>query len=290
MRSYPIVGAPFGLVVEVDLGRELSAADRVELRSLLAQHDVLVVRGGLTESEQRRLCSALGRILPQGPRAEVNERPPLPQPEVIYLSTVRADAVPADAELAFHYEFAYLATPPTGLSLYAAELGGEPAGTRFVSGRIAYARLPDDLRQRLDKLQVLFVAQYDPEIRRSLGRHRDRAVDPRFPRAVHPLVVPHPVTGVPTLYVSASQVDRVLGLSDDDSEELLATLLEHLYRDDHVYEHSYEPGDLVVWDNLNVQHARPAGEAGAVRTMRRMIFGEKAPWEEWPFGGGGGAG
>jgi taurine dioxygenase len=284
IRTTPIVGAPFGALLELDLASDLSGDEVRTLRFLLATHDVLVVRGGVSEAEQRRLCGALGRVLPQGPRAEVNDRPPLPQPEVIHISNVVADAVAGDAELDFHYEFAYLATPPVGLSLYAEEFSGGPAGTRFVSGRLAYRRLPPALQRRLDRLQGLFVAQYDPDIRRSLGRHRDRLVDPTYPRAVHPLVIPHPATDEPILYVTASQVDRVLGLSDKDSDELLQTLFAAVYVDENVYEHRYEPGDLVLWDNLNVQHARPTGTPGARRTLRRMVFGEKTPWEEWPFG------
>jgi taurine dioxygenase len=139
------------------------------------------------------------------------------------------------------------------------------------------------MQRRLERLQGLFVAQYDPDVRRALGRHRDRSVDPRYPRAVHPLVVPNPVTDESILYVSSSQVDRVLGLPDDESDELLQQLFAAMYVDDNIYEHHYEAGDLVVWSNLNVQHARPTGSSGARRTLRRVVFGEKAPWEEWPF-------
>jgi taurine dioxygenase len=274
--------------VEIDLSEDVPVDQQHQLRVLLATNDVLVVRGGVSEDEQRRFCAAFGRILAQGPRAEINDRPPLPQPEVIYISNVRPEAVPGDVALGFHHEFAYLSTPPAGLSLYAEDVSGGPAGTMFVSGRLAYRCLPAGIQRRLDRLQGLFVAQYDPNIRQALGRHRDRAVDPTYPRAVHPLVVPHPVTGEPILYVNSSQVDRVLGLSDDDSEELLSALFAAMYVDANIYEHHYEPGDLVVWDNLNVQHARPTGEQGAVRTLRRMVFGEKAPWEEWPFGTGAG--
>ena len=284
INATALPGAPFGVEVEVDLSADLGSAQQQELRQLLARHDVLVLRGGFTEDEQRRLCAALGRILPQGPRAEVNDQPSLPQPEVIYISNAIEAAVPGDVELGLHHEFAYLATPPVGLSLYAEEVSGGPAGTKFVSGRLAYKCLAPEVQRRLDKLQGLFVAQYDPAIRSALGRHRDRAVDPRYPRAVHPLVVPHPVTGDLILYVNSSQVDRVLGLSEDESEGLLQSLFAAMYVDDNVYVHRYQAGDLVVWDNLNVQHARPAGQAGAVRTLRRMVFGEKTPWEEWPFG------
>ena len=80
-----------------------------------------------------------------------------------------------------------------------------------------------------------------------------------------------------------AQTDRILGLSDHDSEELLHELWRYMYDPANCFTHWYRPGDLVIWDNLNVQHGRPAGEPDVPRTLRRVIFGEKAPWEEWPL-------
>jgi taurine dioxygenase len=283
LHSSPLPDAPFGVQVELDLSRELSDDVEQELRVLLATNDILVVPGGMTADEQMRLCSVFGRVLPQGPRVIVNERPALPLPEVMYLSNMRPEDALGNDELAYHYEFAYLSTPSTGLSLYAEDVGDGQSGTRFVSGRLAYQQLPEELKERLERLQGLFVAQYDAGIRKSLGRHRDRVVDPRYPRAVHPIVVPHPVTGEKVLYVTNAQVDRILGLPDDESEKLLDTLFGYLYDPANIYEYRYRPGDCLVWDNLTAQHGRPPAESTIPRTLRRVVFGEKAPWEEWPY-------
>jgi taurine dioxygenase len=281
VRARALEDAPFGVEVEVDCTAPLDAATGTALRRLLATHDLLVVRGGLTTDEQLRLCGALGRVLPQGPRVEVNVDPPQPQPEVLWLSNAGDGALGND-ELAWHLEFAYLPTPCAGLSLYAEQVATGQAGTRFASGRLAHAALPAALATRVEQLQGLFVAQFDAHRRATLQRHRDLAVDPAFPRAVHPLVARHPVTGARSLFVSHSQTDRVLGLDDPTSEALLEELWSYCYAPAVVHEHRYAPGDCVVWDNLNAQHARGACTPTLPRRLRRVLFGPRAPWEEWP--------
>ena len=278
----PLDGAPFGVEVDLDPTTPLSTAEGIELRRLLAANDVLVVRGGMTERQQVAFCNAIAPVLPQGPRAVIHDRPPLPQPTVIRLSNVIDDGPLGNDALGYHHEFAYLPTPCTGLSLYAEDVEDGQVGTRFVSGRMAYAALPSAMQRRLERLQGLFVAQFDTNVRRSLGRHRDSEVDPTFPRAVHPVVIPHPVTGEQVLYVNNSQTDRILGVGDAESEDLLQVLFGYLYDGRFLYEHRYRPGDLVVWDNLNIQHGRAPAQPALHRTLRRVVFGDKAPWEEWP--------
>jgi taurine dioxygenase len=46
-----------------------------------------------------------------------------------------------------------------------------------------------------------------------------------------------------------------------------------LYAPGNRYEHHWEPGDLVVWDNVGLQHARGAVGRGAPRTLRRIVIG-----------------
>jgi taurine dioxygenase len=45
-----------------------------------------------------------------------------------------------------------------------------------------------------------------------------------------------------------------------------------MYQPAFVYEHAWENGDLVAWDNLAVQHARPnLTRDGPVRTLRKVF-------------------
>jgi taurine dioxygenase len=76
---------------------------------------------------------------------------------------------------------------------------------------------------------------------------------------------------------------EILGLARGDGDALLDTLFARLYDPANVYEHHWQTGDLVVWDNLVVQHGRRHVRETSPRTLRRVVFGEKTPWEQWPY-------
>ena len=57
---------------------------------------------------------------------------------------------------------------------------------------------------------------------------------------------------------------------------MLAELFAHLYAPENVYTHRWESNDLVIWDNLSVQHARPeeADLARGLRSMQRVALND----------------
>ena len=69
--------------------------------------------------------------------------------------------------------------------------------------------------------------------------------------------------------------------SEEESDALLAELFSYLYADDAVYEHSWQADDLVVWDNLALQHARGAVGEGA-RTLQRVTCTRLTYLEQYP--------
>jgi alpha-ketoglutarate-dependent taurine dioxygenase len=82
----------------------------------------------------------------------------------------------------------------------------------------------------------------------------------------------HPRTGRTMLYVSQMMTREIVGLPSEESEELLETLFSYLYDPAHSWQHDWRKCDLVVWDNLAVQHARPnVSLEGPARTLRKVI-------------------
>jgi taurine dioxygenase len=62
-----------------------------------------------------------------------------------------------------------------------------------------------------------------------------------------------------------------VGLGPDESEELLEELFQYLYAPANLLEHVWRNGDLVVWDNFAVQHARANVRTdGPARTLRKV--------------------
>ena len=81
----------------------------------------------------------------------------------------------------------------------------------------------------------------------------------------------HPRTGQTMLYVCEQQTREIVELPERESDELLDALFAHLYDPEHLVEHHWRTGDLVVWDNQAAQHARPyvVGD-GPARTLRKI--------------------
>jgi alpha-ketoglutarate-dependent taurine dioxygenase len=86
-----------------------------------------------------------------------------------------------------------------------------------------------------------------------------------------PIVHTHPRTGRPLLFITEGMTRGVVGMDPEESEDLLEPIFEHLYAPENRLEHEWEAGDLVVWDNLTIQHGRPnVTTAGPARTLRKI--------------------
>jgi len=92
----------------------------------------------------------------------------------------------------------------------------------------------------------------------------------------HPVVIEHPVSGEPALYLGRRRNAYVMGLELAESERLLDQLW--LYVETAIYRHRWALGDLVLWDNRTTMHRRDAFDPKARRVMHRtQIKGSGAP-------------
>jgi taurine dioxygenase len=114
--------------------------------------------------------------------------------------------------------------------------------------------------------------------------HREIAYDaPAYlPQVERPAIIPHPVTGEPILYVSEMQTARIGDLDPEDSEALLTALFAELYAPENVHEHRWRNGDLVIWDNLALQHSRPDLTGCVPRRLQRVAVADKSFFDLCP--------
>jgi taurine dioxygenase len=82
----------------------------------------------------------------------------------------------------------------------------------------------------------------------------------------------HPRTGQTLLYICQQMTAGIADMPKAESDELLEKLFQHLYAPQNIFEHHWREGDLVIWDNLALQHARPNVKSeGPVRTLRKTM-------------------
>jgi len=151
----------------------------------------------------------------------------------------------------WHSDGAFEEHPPSFTLLNAITLPAWGGDTVWANQYLAYERLPDDLRQRVDTL---------------------RAVHAGFGReATHPVVRVHPETGKKSLFISQPATRYFEGSTPRRSYPLLKHLLEHATALDVTFRHRWSEGDLVMWDNRCLIHFAIRDYGEQIRVMHRAV-------------------
>ncbi len=104
------------------------------------------------------------------------------------------------------------------------------------------------------------------------GRRKDplEALDPREAlRPAYPIVRTHPETGRASFYLGRRLNCDILGLPLDESEKLLDQLWKHAVKPEFTYEHVWQVGDVLMWDNRCTMHRRETFDKSGRRIMYR---------------------
>ena len=149
-------------------------------------------------------------------------------------------------------------------------VGGQ---TWFADTRTAYHDLPQAMKDRLEGLQARHSLWWS---RKTAGYPlTDEDIDAR-PHAIHPLVHVHAGSGRKALYVAAHARD-IVGMPHAQGRALLDELIAHATQPKYVFNVTYQPGDLAIWDNLCSMHrGGDYDEALHRRDMRRTTIREGA--------------
>lgn len=75
---------------------------------------------------------------------------------------------------------------------------------------------------------------------------------------VHPLVVMHPETGEHTLYLGARLGSRIPGVPEAESDRVLNIVWSYATAASVTLSHRWQPGDVVLWNNMTVAHRHDA--------------------------------
>ena len=155
--------------------------------------------------------------------------------------------------------------------------------TWFADTRSAYDDLPQAMKDRIENL----VAEHSIWWSRKMAGYpfTEEEVDAR-PKARHPLVHVHAGSGRKALYVAAHAMN-IVGMPKDEGRALLKELIEFATQPQYVFKVRYQPGDMVIWDNLCSMHrGGDFDDLNHRRDMRRTTVREGAPPEQPddPFG------
>lgn len=154
----------------------------------------------------------------------------------------------------WHSDVSYELQPP-GITLLAMLQTGLGGDTQFLDTFEIYDRLSPLLKEKLEGLKVVH-SSYDQAVQTT----REGGVERKGPiHSIHPLVRYHPVLKRKSLYVNRIFSLRILGLKQEESDNLLSFLIQHSERclDAHIRA-QWDENTVVVWDNRRVSHAATA--------------------------------
>ncbi|MDE2302745.1 MAG: TauD/TfdA family dioxygenase [Sphingomonadales bacterium] len=253
MRIVPL-GQGFGAEVDgFDLARAGDGADIARLQAAWRRHHLLIFRAAHVIAPERQVEVAgwFGPVLCEDGAWTVLDN---------------AEAA-GRVVLPFHSDITFCPAPLEGISLCPLALPQGPTSTSFVDNAQAWRLLPAALKARLEGRKARHSFSSDGEIDLGLASFEHW----------HPACLTHPETGEKLLFVTEHHVDLIEGLSPGESAEVLRGCFAELYAPARRYEHVWRAGDLVIWDNLAVQHARtaPAEPACGRRIVRRVQLGRK---------------
>ncbi|MEZ5854668.1 MAG: TauD/TfdA family dioxygenase [Hyphomicrobiaceae bacterium] len=261
-KATPGIGA---IATGVDVTK-MSEAEWQALYQAWLDTSVLIVRGQqLSKEDFLGYSRRFGRLKPH--RVKKTRDPQHPEITLMGVtsggSDSKGDKLILSRGQGWHTDSPWDTEICKGTQLYALEIPSYGGDTLFASMYAAYDALPDRLKDRIAPLKVAF--GYGGRARRSI-----ELLDPEDqarPPAVHDMVRVHPETGRKSLYVNPTHVVRVLDMSEEDGDALLAELYWYMLQPNAEYRHKWRVGDIVIWDNRCTVHSAAGGNPGNERRV-----------------------
>jgi taurine dioxygenase len=266
----PALGAE---IKGVDLRQPQDAATIKTVNDAFDKHIVVVFRGQeLSEDDQVRAAGYFGKVhIRQRP---ANGRTPGGEYDTPFMMVTnivengKAIGSFGDGEMWFHHDTSYYPQPHRATFLYAMKLTSWGGQTCFSNMYMAYDKIPRALRDKLEGRKVLQVHDYKRRERIDL----DTVEVDKIAHHEQPIFITHPATGRKSLYISRLMSARIEGLSRQESEDALEQLFDISEDAAIVYEHEWQLGDLILWDNWCSIHARKDFPREEPRLMRRCTI------------------
>ncbi len=165
-----------------------------------------------------------------------------------------------DAGRSWHSDMSYTVKPPRCSILHSLEVplkDGKPLGdTLFTNVAAAYDALPENMKKKLNGLKAKHSYGAKHALRKKTGlSSRDFTKEQEeTPTVIHPVVRTHPFTGRKCLYVIEGECFGIIDMPDVEALPLLEELFQHSIKAEFQFHHTWQVGDVLMWDNCTVQH------------------------------------
>ncbi len=270
ITALPTVGAE---ISGIDV-RRLDADGFTRVHAAFAEHGVLFFRDQhLSEREHIAFAERFGRI---NVNRFFSAHPEHPQIALVTKEPEQTTNIGGG----WHTDHSYDREPALGSMLVARELPPSGGDTAFASMYAAYDALSDGLKKTLRGLRAVHSAKhvfgpragYQQQGEELGGRIGNPDATTRLDDPVHPVIIRHPLSGRPALYVNAAFTLRFEGWTAEESRPLLEFLYAHAVNAANVHRFQWQRGSIALWDNRATWHLAYNDYQGMRREMHRITI------------------
>lgn len=155
-------------------------------------------------------------------------------------------------------------------SILAADVVPEDGGqTEWADMRAAFDALDDETQKKIAGLAAYHSLYYSQAKVGHKARSGSSYGLSNQDVPLRPLIKVHPVTQRPALFIGR-HAHAIPGLTEEESESLLAQLTALACQPPRVFAHQWSPGDVVMWDNRCVLHRARPYDYSQPRVMRHV--------------------
>ena len=178
----------------------------------------------------------------------------------------------------WHSDWSFMKKPPSATLLHSKIIPPVGGNTLFANTEKSFAALPEEMKNKLRNLKVIHSAKIpyaDDGFYALEKEERSMKILPsKEAKATysHPMVKIHPETNKECLFINPVYTINIEGFSEDESQQLLWELYEHMIQDKFVYEHVWNEDMLIMWDNRTVMHQATGGYDGYDRLLHRITL------------------
>lgn len=277
------------IVYGLDASKAQSGETIYRLKQALAEHLILIFKQQqLDDFQFLAFSSYFGAIF----------RPTSDNPVLAYQADTGTppDVVPVSnavgqgdytghGELSAHSDHQWTPQPSFGSLLYAIELPEDGGQTSWYNTIKAYEALDAETQAEIDQLQLI---TYNPFVRAQSNKGQSGySASPRYRFKdqpiighgyAHPLVRTHPETGRKALWLNERSEVELVNYDDQAGSQLIERLREHILKPEFRYEHAWETGDIVFWDNQVTLHSRKPFPSDQRRLLKRISLAGGRPF------------
>ena len=267
----PLSAALGGEITGVDIAAGVSDEQFSEIRRAFSEYSVIFLRNQeITPEQHLAFAKRWGNINVNRFFRAVDGHPQIAE---VRKEPDQSEVIGAN----WHTDHSYDRIPALGSLLYAREVPVGGGDTLFASMYAAHDALSDGLKKTLSSLRALHSSRHVFG-EGGYTNHDDRYAnsDAATQDAIHPVIIRHPLSGRPALYVNGNFTVQFEGWSREESRPLLDFLCQHACRDEFTCRFQWQVGSMAIWDNRATHHRALNDYPGERRVMHRITVDGEA--------------